>query len=241
MIHEVISSPMDYFNDQDGKRRWHEQTQAILDIKSGNGAIIWLGLDRGKAQMPEDVRRLKSNINEGFYVRVKPRPPFFWRWEKELSRIDGGSLAHVPPKMTTWEFSGTRDSANIIAMTLSRPEYNLMHDISDLKCGDYWVGMARFPLPPDWYLPESFWPGWTHMLHTNLAERALSGFNFITEYITAAAGYPKDLKDLTQQMAIALDIDLESLVQRDKVKAYWLFPWSNPRLAQHPLTGDVLS
>lgn len=229
MLQEVI-------NDKDGKRVWHERVLATSSMESAEGVIVWLGSLKSIKELPEYLREYKSHLTDTFYSLVEEQGLFFNRLR--IGRTDGGQLTHIPTSFYWLE------AEKSFTGMLSLPRINSVLNSANRErgCGNYWVGMATYPLPKDWYRPDSFWPGWTHLFHSDQYGQASAAFDYVAEYIYTTGYYPQDLKLLTRELANNLGIDL---TKRDwfgfgKEKLYWQLPWLNPKLTHHPLTGDIL-
>lgn len=221
-------------NDQDGKRVWHERVWARDPREQDNpGVIIWIGNQgwinhMGCQEWGYGLRSI-NNARRGFYKLVDTSG-YLYQWYRDVARVDGGSPSHVPPASVNEEFA--HHPAGPLK-SITRPF--TLHSEHE-RCGVYWIGMARFPLPPDWDSPTSFWPGWTHVLHSNDWREAPRGFDFLAGKVN---GYPGDLKGLSEELAVELKIPTSGL-RRVNSQSHWRLPWLNPKLSTHPFTGELM-
>lgn len=236
------------FNDQDGKRKWHQYHFATAPADSSTiGSTIWLGSDKGITDLGDDLRTYKARINGGFYNCVYKLRHLFAGYE--IIRSDQGPLSHIPPLWVTWFYYSKVNDLPLLLPPLR--DFNKLYDIARVNdhfvgmkqpdCGSYWVGMARFPLPENWVDPRSFWPGWTHLLHTFEFEEAQKAFSFVRDYVSETGGYPQNPKQLTTEIATFLGTDVRKISRRNRNYTYWKFPWTCPLLDRHPLTGEKLA
>lgn len=225
------------FNNRDGKRSWHEKTFAIKPLKLREGGVfVWLGSQQRIEQLPDHLRQVKGFINEGFYA--VHRGGLFTEWRDELRHRDGRSLSHVPPHKLGYQYVESRNPINWLR---SMNELERLKWLSAKSCGSYWVGIAAFPLPSDWYRPDSSWSGWTHIFHGDSRDQTEDAFRFVINYVSETGNYPENMKDFTRQLARQLRINTNTKDRFDLDQLYWQLPWLNPILAQHPLSGALLT
>lgn len=206
------------FNNEDGKRKWHKQTAGVGSVDGKDGVIIWLGSGEESSKLPKDLLDQRKQWISGFYSRINI--PGFIISRQELGRIDGGRLSHMPPASIAWEH--LHESQESPLGLLSASNFTRIYDVSLVQerfnaeyiCGDYWIGMARFPLPDNWVDPRSFWPGWTHLLHTNNLREAEASFEKFRDEIYEVGSYPADLKSLSKKVSSKLGYLDESALRR---------------------------
>lgn len=234
-IHENLQPTSSDFNDQDGKRRWHERVSALTSYESETGgAVVWIGSAKNIRDLPAPAFAIKGAVVDRFYSRVRKPGFLFANWEGMVTRSDNGHLTHIPPERVL-------DFSTSYRGILSINESERVKWIQKLGCGQYWVGIASFPLPQDWDKPDSFWPGWTHVFHTNVVAQVTKAFDFVTAVVRQTEIYPKNLKQVTRELGVQLGIDVNVRGNFERDYLYWQLPWLNPRLSHHPVTGEVLT
>lgn len=219
---EQASGHLFYGVNEGERRRWHTRVVGVdrPEKEDALGAIVWLG----EIGLRKSFPRLSLETFTSYYgALIFKRVSFFsrkhWNWECGVPDENCGPLTHPLEVFLAPRYDGE------------------VYGYPDNNCGDFWVGIAHFPLPTDWVDPTSSWVGWTHLLHADEHKEAEKVFNFVADRLRID-GYPENPKQLTREIIDFLGPDLKKL---GKKKAYWMFPWLNPKLMRHPLSGKLLT
>lgn len=225
MTPEVFRSPP--IIREDGTRPWHERFFAIHGHEGESGACLWIGSEYSKGTVVTSVKEHspdKSTDLIGYLLN----PNLYF---------NSSETGYLDRKFGIFLQRGGR-------YLRSQNDKRFLHK-EGYSCGRFWLGIARSPLPQDFYHPNSFWPDWAHLVHwepkiarsSNLvsdreALEDFSGnlpqpdkvFSFVAGIIEEN-GYPADLQELTRLIIKNFGIPLKGA---PKEVLYVHFPFLDP-------------
>ncbi len=164
-----------------------------------------------------------ADTGKGFYLWVGNRSRKWNIWS-EANKLwyDGGDRSETTSSLANagLHFTKPYKTDYLMGENSDKPIHPFVYD-----CGEEWLGIARTPLPKDWYLPTSKWSGWTHLMHWQLGRegwRQIPMPSSVFEYVRHTLEEYPDTYKYSEELVDTCN--LRSL-QSNVLSGF--FPWLN--------------